>query len=120
MLRKIFLTILFALSLGAGALIIFPNALPLAHTLVVSANYVENPPTDLDDPVWRQADGWPPCSTLPRVTTTSSWTRWWVSVITRWRSAEDNLPKVATSWLKAVMRPVKFLRGSRVLTLKTK
>jgi len=53
-LKNIFLTILLALSLGAAALLIIPNPLLQAHTLVVSANFVGNAPTSLEDPIWRQ------------------------------------------------------------------
>jgi hypothetical protein len=53
-LRKILLSILFALLLGTGALLIFPNPLLQAHTLLVSAGFVEKAPAGLDDPIWRR------------------------------------------------------------------
>ena len=53
---KFFLVIILTIALFVGAFLIKPNRPILAHTLVVTAAYVEKAPEDLDDPVWNKAD----------------------------------------------------------------
>ena len=56
MVGKFFLAILMALALVAGAFILIPSEPIQAHTLVVTANYVEMAPKGIDDPIWSKAD----------------------------------------------------------------
>ena len=51
---KFFLIIIPAIALLTVAFIFIPNQPIQAHTLVITANYVEKAPTDLDDPVWNK------------------------------------------------------------------
>jgi hypothetical protein len=53
---KQYLAIILALALFIGAFIIIPNRPIRAHTLVITAGYVEKAPKDLDDPVWSMAN----------------------------------------------------------------
>lgn len=53
--RKIIIGAILAVVLCVGAVLMVPNQLIRAHTLVVTANYVKNAPTGLDDPMWSKA-----------------------------------------------------------------
>ena len=53
---KQFMAIILAIALFIGAFIIIPDWSIQAHTLVVTAGYVEKAPKDLDDPVWSRAN----------------------------------------------------------------
>ena len=54
--RKLFLAIILILATLIGALIIINSPPIQAHTLVVTANYIEKAPKGLDDPIWSNAD----------------------------------------------------------------
>ena len=54
--RKFFLAIVLAIALLLGAFTIGSNQPIQAHTLVVTANFVEKAPKGLDDPIWSQAN----------------------------------------------------------------
>jgi len=56
MFGKFFLAILLAVILCVGGLIVGSNQPIQAHTLVVTANYVEIAPEGIDDPVWGKAN----------------------------------------------------------------
>jgi len=53
---KFFLIVILAPAFLTGAVIIMASQPTHAHTLLVTANYVEKAPDGLDDPVWRKAD----------------------------------------------------------------
>ena len=53
---KFNLIIILAIVLFTGAFIFISNQQIQAHTLVITANYVEKAPEDLDDPIWNKAD----------------------------------------------------------------
>ena len=52
---KFFLIILSAIALFTGALILTSSQVIQAHTLVITANFVEKAPRDIDDPIWKKA-----------------------------------------------------------------
>lgn len=52
---RLYLTIISAIALITGALIFTSSQVIQAHTLLVTANFVEKAPQDIDDPVWNRA-----------------------------------------------------------------
>jgi hypothetical protein len=56
MLRKIFAGVILYATLIAGVTLVLAIHQVKAHTLVVTANYIETDPSGLDDPAWRKAE----------------------------------------------------------------
>jgi hypothetical protein len=56
MLRKIFAGVILYAALIAGVTLVLAIHQVKAHTLVVTANYIETDPSGLDDPAWRKAE----------------------------------------------------------------
>ena len=56
MLRKIFIGAALILILFVSGALLLPGHLVKAHTLVITANYTNDAPTGLDDPLWRRAE----------------------------------------------------------------
>lgn len=56
MLRKIFAGVILFAALIAGVTLVLAIHQVKAHTLVVTANYIETDPSGLDDPAWRKAE----------------------------------------------------------------
>jgi hypothetical protein len=56
MFRKIFIGAILVLPLFVSGVLLSPNQLVKAHTLVITASHTQNAPSGLDDPVWSKAE----------------------------------------------------------------